>query len=153
MDIDNDVKVKLKVRMSENGWHWKLSGRLFGDIGCDIGDFEIFNYTYLLDNSRTREDLIAGLREISPLADDALAIAEQMSDQNFCDFKLALIQERKIAWQEEDGGSVMPEMYSTLLIPKLFICAFFIADKFQVPLGAALIRIINVTDSKPKDFL
>lgn len=142
MMIDTDIlKGKLEDKLMEG--RWELSSCLFCDKGADIYDFEIFNYNYLLDNSKTLKDLLAGLVELSPLADDALEIAKYMTSKDFYDFKLALIYERKLCKGEENGESLISEKYSVLLIPRLFMYAFFIAEKFEVPLGAALICIIR----------
>lgn len=127
--------MKLEERLQDR---WTLPHELFGDIGSDIHDFELHNYTYFLDNVISRENLVMGLQELSPLADDALRVAERMTDGDFRRFKTALQVERR---QE---NTVMPEKYFSLLIPKIFITAMQIAERFQVPLGAAAIRVIEL---------
>lgn len=121
---------------------WQVSDRLFGDPGCDIHDFEMGNYLYFLDNVKSLADLIEGLFVLSPLADDALEVAEQMNESDFYDFKIALAHERGIC-QRGEMDSIFPARYMPLLIPKQFVWGNFLADKFEVPLGTALIRIIE----------
>ncbi len=131
-------KLRAKLRKS---YDWP-SRELFGNRGCDINDFELFNYTYFLDNVKSLEDLLKGLEELSPFADDALEVAELMTERDFCDFKLALVHERK---REE---SYMPERFFCLLIPDRIFAAQPIAEMFKVPLGAALIRIVEIEAEK-----
>lgn len=136
-----EEKTKLMRRLDENNFSWCLSTNLFGDTGCDIYDFEIYNYTYFLDNVRSIEDLLEGLKQLSPFVDDALAVAERMSYQDFVDFKLALAYEHRLA--KENGNSKMPKKYMPLVVPKWFIPALHIAEKFEAPLGIALIRLVE----------
>ncbi len=121
---------------------WELSSELFGDVGGDIHDFESYNYVYFLDNVKSLNDLIEGLRQLSPLADDALKVAESMSDKNFHKFKKSLPEERC------GERSVMPKKYDALLVPKRFITVLPIAEKFLVSLGTALIRMIEFEEDK-----
>lgn len=120
---------------------WLPKG-LFSNKWCDLSEFESFNYTYFLDNAGSLQDLLKGLEELSPFADDALEVARSMTEQDFCDFKLALVHERK------HGESRMPERFSCLLIPDRFIAGQLVAEKFDVPLGAALIRIMEMEAEK-----
>ena len=134
--LDDRSKLNQKIGSAEN-YSWKVSSDLFGDVGCDIHDFEPYNYTYFLDNVKSIEDLLKGLCQLSPLADDALKVAERMNQQDFYEFKSALAYERR----QED--SRLPNKYDALVIPKWFIPAISIADKCKMPLGAALIRVIK----------
>ncbi len=113
-----------------------LSKELFGDAGCDINDFQIDNYTYFLDNVASCEDLVRGLRQLSPLADDALLIAGGMSEREFRRFKRALAKERRGEY------SNAPKKFRVIIMPERFTPAILLADKFQVPLGTALIKLM-----------
>ena len=134
-----------RLETPEGGW--TLSRALFGDVGADIYDFEMFNYVYLLDHATSREALVNGLRELSPLADDALDIAEQMTEGDFYDFKIALAHERGIS-ARGDGESKMPDKYYALILPERLITAIGLAQKAEVPLGAAIIRMMEF-EKKP----
>ena len=130
------------------GWH--LSPRLFDyDVGSDIHDFEMSSYVYFLDHVRSKEDLLQGLHELSPLADDALAVAERMSDQNFIDFKLALIREKQITSGGLTLESCMPKRFDHLVLPKRFLKVLLsgIPEKFEVCLGVALVRCVELEES------
>ncbi len=115
---------------------WCLSRELFGDIGADFHDFEIENYIYFLDNVSSLEDLGRGLKELSPFADDALSVAEKMTEKDFKLFKLKLKSERTQQYE-----SSVPNKFINLLIPSRFLQASFIAKSFNVCLGVMLIRI------------
>jgi len=135
----------------ENG-PWYLSPRLFGnDLGTrDIYDFEFGSYIYFLDHTKSVNDLIEGLRELSPFADDALAVAECMSEQDFINFKLALVRERKIAKGEAEGlESCMPRRFDPVVLPKriLDIQLRGITKKAEVALGVALVRSLELKES------
>ena len=124
---------------------WWLSSKLFYDETydgmLDIHAFEICNYNNLLDNAKSLQDIIDGLRELSPLADDALEVVESMNDNDFYNFKLALAYERRSA--ELDDESKMPRRYNPLLIPERFLSAGYLTKEFDVTLGVALIRIME----------
>lgn len=128
----------------EEGENWSLrtlSKELFGNTGCDIYDFLIENYTYFLDNVTCCEDLVEGLKQLSPFADDALLIAQGMSKQKFNKFKHTLIKERR---GEESNAS---KNFRIITMPKRFLPATLLADKFQVPLGTALIQLLETEKS------
>jgi len=134
--LDDRSKLNQKLRGVKNYSSWNLSRDLFGDVGADINDFEAYNYIYFLDNVKSIEDLLEGLCQLSPLADDALEVAEHMDQQDFYEFKLALAYERR-------QDSKLPNKYSALVIPNWFIYAIPVTDKCKIPLGAALIRVIE----------
>ena len=115
---------------------WTLSSKLFGDVGCDIYDFEADNYVYFLNNIASRDELVAGLLELSPLAEDALPVVENINNKGFQEFKKILINERR------GKDSDMPEKFRTLILPERFIHAALLADEYCVPLGAALVRAL-----------
>lgn len=100
---------------------------------------------YLLDNATSHEALVNGLRELSPLTDDALKIAEQMSDQDFYDFKIALAHERGLSMHGE-VGSKLPKKYLALVLPRRLIAATELAQKAQAPLGAVIIRMMELEE-------
>ncbi len=138
MQATLEEKTKLMQKLDEDSPPWNLSSDLFGNVGVDINDFETHNYTYFLDNVKSLEDLLEGLNQLSPFADDALKVAESMNQQDFCEFKLTLAYERRM----ED--SKMPKRYITLALPKWFLYSIPLADKAIVPLGATLIRLIEL---------
>ncbi len=122
-----------------------LSQRLFQcESSNELTDFEITDFGRFLDTVQTLGDLIEGLAELSPFADDALSVAESMTSDDFVTFKLALIHERKIVSGEEDLVSNMPKQFVILLLPAQFMEAFFIAEQFQVSLSVAMIRNLEV---------
>ena len=134
-----------KLRAKLMGTPRGVSRELFGDVGCDINDFELFNYVYFLDNVKSLRDLLKGLEELSPLADDALEVAKLMTEQDFWNFKRTLVYERK---QKE---SRMLQKFFHLLIPDRFLAGQQIAKKARVPLGAVLIRIMEwEAETKPQ---
>lgn len=120
-----------------SGYGWHLSPELFGDVGCNINDFMTFNYVHLLDHAWSVEDLIAGLQELSPIADDALDVAIAMTAVDFAVFKLARARDKASGNQ---GPTAVPQQFFPLLIPARFIKGVAIAEKFNAPLGAVLIR-------------
>jgi hypothetical protein len=145
IESEND-KSSLWLRMTlEERWRkeledcerWVPSSNLFGDTGSDIRDFEIYNWLYFLDNVNSLEDLLEGLYQLSPLADDALEVAEQMSKQDFRKFKKALAKER------EGENRTEPRKYQPLLIPKRFTLGALVAEKFEVSLGMAVIQLME----------
>lgn len=105
-----------------------------GDMYC----FTLWHYTHFLDTVKSLDDLLRGLFQLSPFVDDAFKVAESMSDADFVEFKLALVQERKCARGE--GESKMPQKYSSLLLPDRFLVAIFLSNQACVSLGPALIR-------------
>jgi len=130
------TKATLRERLDARE-KWDLSPDLFGDVGADINDFEAYNYAYLLDHAKSLDDLIQGLSELSPLADEALEVAEQMNNKDFAEFKRALERERL------QKDSSMPSRYMPLLVPKRFVSAGIVAEMCVMPLGAAIIRIME----------
>lgn len=148
--VKNKTRFTLEERLDveeeyETAGQWRVSPKLFGDVGVNIYDFQAYNYVYFIDHVTSKEELVRGLRELSPLADDALEIAERMDDLAFVQFKLALKRERSSV--ERDGRSSMPLRlplrYGVLLIPKRFFEALPLSEKYEVPLGAVLIRIME----------
>ena len=100
-------------------------------------DDEVASYKWFLDNASSLDDLILGLTELCPFADDALAVAQQMSEDDFVDFKLCLVAERR----GEDSS--MSEAYRTIVLPEKILQGMLLAEKTKVPLGAALVRIFE----------
>jgi len=136
------VASKLAEIPEEGCCPWSLSYDLFGDFGIDIYDFNMNDYNFFLDNVSSLEDLLKGLEQLSPLADDALEIAKQMANPDFYKFKKALQYERQ-HYKRQEKVSKMPSRYYALLIPNWFVYALPIADKCKIPLGGALIRCIE----------
>jgi hypothetical protein len=153
--MDSELSLKsptVNERLSSKGC-WYLSGELFGGRGCDIFDFEIESYVHFIDNVTSLGELRRGLQELSPLADDALAVALLMDNVRFATFKISLIAERikaqipsplMVLDTEKMDTEKMPEQFYPILIPQSFIKGVMIADNFGVPLGAALVRIEEV---------
>ncbi len=139
MKITPEERFKLARKLRENPW--LLSSDLFGDP-WEMNDFEMRNYTFFLDNVRSLENLLKGLCELSPMADDALRVAEHMNHQDFYEFKLALAYERLVCERQQED-SKMPVRYDTLVIPRWFVYALPLAEKCVVPLGATIIRLME----------
>ena len=158
-NLDLSVKTKRRTtfeeREEEGFGCWSVSRDLFGDDpGSDIHDFQSDSYKYFLDNVKSLTDLVEGLRQLSPFADDALAVAEKMNEKDFTKFKQALSGERRALSDSHEEqlplflklepltlAPKMPRKYFALLIPKQFIIAELAAEKFNVCLGVALIQI------------
>lgn len=156
-------------RLMESSWF--LNRKLFGDdCGIDINDFDGASYAFFLDNVPSVEALVEGLAELSPLADDALSIAEQMTLRDFAEFKLALARERRLrkiergieaaesknqlllpGFPPEITGGSMPDKYLALLCPASFVPAAMLAEKFEVPLGAAILRLSELHPRKKQE--
>ncbi len=98
---------------------------------------DMSQYVRFLDSVTTREELVEGLRELSPFADDALAAAERMTPEEFSDFKMRLSLERK----GED--SEMPLAFTPILLPDRFLPAISLAQKAAAPLGTTLVRLLE----------
>ncbi|GEM_PF-7039145 len=133
-------------RHASNDWHighYKLFGTdLHNDIASQIWDFSIEHYVFFLDNVGSLEDLLKGLDDLDPFVDDAIAVARNMSEAGFADFKLALAHEHRCSSGEEPE-SRMPVVFNDLVLPILFIPAMLLADKAAVSMGTALIRIME----------
>lgn len=115
----------------------KLDWKLFGTSEI-YGLDEMSQYVSFLDKVNPLEDLVRGLAELSPFADDALVVAKSMTEGDFCTFKLALPFERR------GDESKMPERFGSILLPDRFIPAIFLSEKAGAPLGATLVRILEV---------
>ncbi len=120
----NDRKYKTEVHLKEV-------------TGC-IYEFEMSDYVYFLDHSESRAELLKGLTELSPFADEALEVAHSMSESDFSDFKLALPSERR------GEGGTMPQKYVSLLLPTRFFPALLLARKLATTLGTTLVRLCEV---------
>lgn len=134
------LEEQLDKNFGSDGHGWKVSKELFGNVGIDIYDFEMSNYIFFLDNVATLEDLIRGLQELSPLVDDALAIAKKMNEKDFYRFRKALPRERASALI--DGQSHMSNKFQGLLLPQLILSSMFLVEEFQVALGVMMITIL-----------
>lgn len=98
---------------------------------------EMSQYISFVDNVSSLEDLREGLGELSPFADDALAVAQSMTESDFCNFKLALPFERR------GDGSKTPRYSGAILLPERFVPAVLLAEQAGAPLGATLIRLLE----------
>ena len=124
--------------------HWDLPTDLFGKTtfgngGCEIIDFEPEDYVYFLDNVKNLENMIEGFRCLSPLADDALKVAESMGKSEFNKFKKLLSYER-----HKEETRTLSKKYLPLVIPKRFFDAYVLSEEYQVSLGIALIRLAEL---------
>ncbi len=143
MKLTTEQKSKLEEKLSER---FALPKELFGEnVGIDMNDFDMHGYIYFLDNVKSLVNLREGLEHLSPLADDALAIAEKMSERDFLRFKKALVHERK-AYESDLYYSRMPRKYQPIVIPQRFFYAIMMAEEFKTPLGVVLIRIAELED-------
>lgn len=136
------TKAALRKRLNSmsGSFGLELSKDLFGYVpDCD---FELTHYVGFLDRVGSCNDLVRGLKELDPFVDDALAVAEAMTEEDFREFKTALIKERSLN-QNQDNQSTMPTRYGVLLIPERFISAKMIADEFATTLEVALTRIMQ----------
>ncbi len=139
--VKDKTRFTLYERLNVLEYGWGVSPELFGDVGVNIYDFQAHNYVYFLDHVTSKEELIRGLRELSPLADDALDVAEKMDDRAFARFKHALKRERSPVYG--DGRNSMPLRYGVLLLPRRFLEALPLTEEYDVSLGVVLIRIME----------
>ncbi len=109
-------------------------------------DFEIENYHYFLDKVSDIDDLIRGLSMISPFANDALDVAEGMTENDFIDFKLALSQERLAS--QGLAESRMPKKFLPIVLPDEFMTPLMMDyKKFGVSFSIMLSRYMEVKTS------
>lgn len=97
-----------------------------------------YSYVFFLDNVGNKEDLVLGLTELRPFADDALEIARDMTDQDFADFK------RKLALERRGEDSAMSTAHRIIVLPSQIFRAMMMADKARAPVGTALVRMLEV---------
>jgi hypothetical protein len=154
LDIPLSFRRK-KLGVSHRAGDWPLSS-LFGKFISEyclysvlMTDFEMDHYVYFLDHVTTREELVKGLEELSPFADDALLIADWMNDQEFLEFSEILPLYRESVRSGREDVS-MPEKYDALLLPELLLHALRVAPEASVSLGVALIRLWEVIYSKER---
>ena len=146
--MDNSPNEKKRWTISErldidHSDDWILSEHLFGDGMIDINDFESNNYNYFLDHVASLDELIAGLQQLSPLADDALSVAENMNERKFQRFKSALKAERDCK-----SRSAFPKKLGSLILPINFIQATVLTEIYEVSLGVALIKLDEKNQQK-----
>ena len=125
-----------------------LSTRLFGPhteglSSLPLIDFQWDNYLYFLEHVGSLDDLVDGLAQLSPFADDALDAAEGMSHMDFADFKIALPQERRAA--HGDGVSRMPKKFHAILLPKHFIIPIKLSKQAAASLMVTTMRYLEVS--------
>ena len=128
---DNNLAERLFAQNRHNRW--------------GLVEFEMVDYIWFLDHVSSPADLIEGLEELSPFADDALDIAISMTELDFITFKLVLAIERRVA-ESGEGESKMSKLYHNLLLPNRFIEALSLAEKARTSMGLALYRMIEVED-------
>src|SRR3989338_3830782 len=126
MIITQEQRFKLEKKLHSD---WSLGDPIWGDVWC----LEASDYSKFLDNVKSLPDLIGGLNHLSPLADDALGVAERMNEEDFYRFKFALKNERSISKSGEN--SKMPYKYGSLVIPEMFIPASLLSKTIHAPLG------------------
>lgn len=107
----------------------------------EIWDFEAHHYVNFLNSTRSIDDLVTGLTQLSPLADDALDLAEKMSDSDFEQFKAELSAERSQAKNLSETTNTQLR-FGALMLPSQFLPAQLLAPQFEATLGTALIRIM-----------
>lgn len=128
---------------------WTLPSDLFPDtdfpsLEIEIYDFEFSHYNSFLDSVNSPGDLLRGLEELSPFANDALAIAEKLGEDDFRKFKTALALERSTATDRIDQRSEIPQKWLPIVLPVRFIQAQLLAEEYEVCLGAALVRLMRI---------
>ena len=134
------TKTALRKRLDDLAFGLVLSKDLFGNVpDCD---FEPSHYVGFLDRVVSLSDLIRGLKELDPFVDDALVVAESMTEDDFRVFKTTLTHERNLK-HNPDGRSIMPARYYALLMPERFIPAKMIAIWADTTLEVALMRIMQ----------
>ena len=134
INLSSEDKDKLESKLLGG---WRLPGKFFGEnCNLDIYDFEVCNYNFLLDNSKSKSELLKGLEYLSPLTDDTLIIVKNMSDREFANFKEILKYERLKSLK-----SKMSDKYFSLIMPDNFFLASSISKQFDVPLGVILIKL------------
>lgn len=133
----------ISERFQEDQEYWILPERLFDSGMIDINDFEEHNYNYFLDHVFSLDELLTGLLQLSPFANDALSVAEKMNEQDFRRFKSALAKERSC-----ESKSVFPGKFRSLILPKSFIQATIMAERYEVPLGVALIQLAELNQQE-----
>lgn len=126
------------------GEGWGLPENLFLESEADIFDFDEATYIKFIDGVGSVEDLRLGLNMLSPFADDAWRIANLMSDEDFARFKELLQKERALTQSGEYGESDMDDEWYTLLMPARLLVCSPVADQFEVPLGVALVRSVQL---------
>ncbi|MEK7621698.1 MAG: hypothetical protein AAB415_00810 [Patescibacteria group bacterium] len=127
----------------------RVTGRWSGDI-YSFGDnrdgngveYEEEDYAHFLSKVQTLEDLRQGLKELSPFADDALAVAETMDDADFVEFKLTLAHEKRML-VDHVGESRLPRRYLSLVLPTCLLKAGPVAQEFNVSIGVAMLRLVQ----------
>lgn len=118
---------------------WWISEDLFGewdDRGVPIEDFQMENYRYFLEHLESLADLRRGLRMLYPFTDDALCVAESMTERRFQAFKRFIPESKEKKRISKD--------FFTLILPESFMDGLSVVERFLVPLGVALIRIIEI---------
>jgi len=102
------------------------------------GDEDSTSYACFLNNVRNKEDLVMGLTELRPFADDALEVARRMTDSDFVSFKLALICER------QGKGGKISDTERIIVLPDQILRAMVIAQKVAAPVGAVLVQMLKI---------
>jgi len=134
------TKTTLRKRLNKLAFGLVLSKDLFGYVpDCD---FESFHYVGFLDRVDSLSDLLRGLNELDPFVDDALVVAESMTEEDFREFKTTLTHERNLK-HNPGSRSIIPARYYALLIPERFIPAKMIAIRANTTLEVALLRIMQ----------
>lgn len=121
---------------------------LFGSVVYyDINDISIEHWSYFLDHTRTLDDLLYGLYLLAPFVDDALKVAEAMTEQDFWTFKLCLAHERRVS-QNSDMESNLPLRYYALVLPARFLEVLPVTEKCDVDLGVGLMRLYEIREKE-----
>lgn len=141
-----------RLNVRESAGVWPLSS-LFGPMVLDeyyndILGFEMQQYIYFLDHVETVSDLVRGLEELSPFADDALEIAEWMSREEFEEFQKVVPAHHQAVREGNEPTEELSDRFTLILLPEQFFSALSIAESAAVSLGVALIRFWEVIYSK-----
>lgn len=150
------VERRKKLGIMHTSLEWPLS-ILFGKPvskywlwAVSMYDFEMEHYIYMLDNVESREQLVSALQELSPLADDALSVAEWMTSVEFAEFREIVPRHHQAVREGVEPQEEVPEQFLKIMLPDQFLYAIPLAEKGVISLGVALVRSWEVIFSKKR---
>jgi len=141
LDLEKSEKTRWTLQDRQNSQEpWLLCYEFFGEGKRDVEiyDFGAPNYTLFLDRATSKPVLIEGLCQLSPLADDALKLAEGLSPVEFLEFRETLTKERSGTHTHRTSK------FFEILVPRGFVEAQIISEIFEVSLGHTLIGLMEL---------
>ncbi|MGH7782247.1 MAG: hypothetical protein ACREO5_00155 [Candidatus Binatia bacterium] len=93
-------------------------------------------YSKAVDDAKTLPALIQTLAEWKRFAEDALAIAEKMTDADFVEFRMLLAKERRGKF----AGEQFSEKYGAIVMPEKLLISSLVESQYKVPWGLAFLR-------------